>query len=182
MDRYKLKWTRLQNAIFRLLCINVGNSLSQREIAKLLKVSPTAVGKSLKQLEKEGILKIINYHGKANISSVELNRENKKVIEMKRVENLKMIYESGLSDFLFEEFPGCTIILFGSYSKGEDTINSDVDIAIIGTKGKTINTEKFNKFLRREAIINFYDSFKGIHKNLKENLCNGIVLAGGVEL
>ncbi len=182
MDKYKLKWTRLQNAIFRLLCINAGNSLSQREIAKLLKVSPTAVGKSLKQLKKEDILKIANYHGKANISSVELNRDNKKAIEMKRVENLKMIYESELSDFLFEGFPGCTIILFGSYSKGEDIISSDIDIAIIGTKGKTINIEKFDKFLGKEVIINFYDSFKNIHNNLKENLYNGIVLVGGVEL
>ena len=34
----------------------------------------------------------------------------------------------------------------------------------------------------RKININFYGSFKNIHKNLKENLCNGIMLAGSVEL
>jgi len=42
--------------------------------------------------------------------------------------------------------------------------------------------EQFEKMLRRKIMINFYDSFKNIHKNLKENLFNGIVLSGGIKL
>ena len=38
------------------------------------------------------------------------------------------------------------------------------------------------KELGRQININFYNSFKNIHKHLKANLCNGIVLAGGIEL
>lgn len=178
----KLRWTRLQNEIFRLLCVNVFRSLTQREIAKKLNVSPTAVSKALQGLKKEKIAQIIKYNNKINLTSVELERETPKVIELKRVENLKMIYESGIVEFLEEKFPGCVIILFGSYSYGEDTIKSDLDIAVIGSKEKEINLNKFEKLLEREININIYQNVKDIHKNLKNNLFNGIVLSGRIEL
>ena len=81
-----------------------------------------------------------------------------------------------------QSFAGSTIILFGSYSRGEDTVNSDIDIAIIGRKEKDVNLKRFEKILERKITINFYSSFKSIHTHLKENIFNGIVLAGGVEL
>ena len=40
----------------------------------------------------------------------------------------------------------------------------------------------FEKILERKINISFYSSFEGIHKHLKENLCNGIVLFGGIRL
>ncbi len=54
------------------------------------------------------------------------------VIDLKRVENLKMIYESGIVEELSERFLGGVIILFVSYSYGEDIVRSDIDIAVIG--------------------------------------------------
>lgn len=181
MDMYKLKFTRLQNEIFRLLCIKVGKDLSQREIARKLNVSPTAVSKAIKGLEKEQIVKI-KKDFKMNLSLTQLNRESPKVIGLKRAENLRMIYESGLIDFLEEKFPGTVIILFGSYSYGEDTVNSDIDIAVIGAKQKNIDLEKFERILKKEIIINFYDNFKDTHKNLRANIFNGIVLVGRIGL
>lgn len=182
---YKVKWTKLQAGIFRFLCVKAGQSLNLRGVAKALKVSPTAVSNALAELEKEGLVKVKKIKT-MNLMSIEFNRDNRKAVEMKRVENLKMIYESGLSDFLFNEFPGCAIILFGSYSRGEDSwtgeSRSDIDIAIIGTKGKEVDLTKFDKMLERTVIVNFYESFSRIHKHLKENLCNGIVLSGGIEL
>ena len=47
---------------------------------------------------------------------------------------------------------------------------------------KLIDLTEFDKKLERTISINFYLSFKEIHKNLKENIFNGIVLVGGVEL
>lgn len=181
MDTYKLKWTRLQLEIFRLMCIKSGEKINQRNIAKLLKVSPTAVGNALEDLEKEKII-IVEKQGKMNLSLVELNREDNKVISMKRVENLKMIYESGLVEFLFNSFPGTTIILFGSYSNGEDVVKSDIDISIIGVREENIKLEGYEKSLEREININFYKDWKSMQKNLKNNILNGIILSGGVEL
>lgn len=181
MDIYKLKFTRLQIEIFKLLCIKAGEKLNKRQISKLLKVSPTAIAKSLPLLEKENLVKIIKNKG-INFTSIELNRDNQKTMLLKRVENLGFIYESGLMEYLENEFPGGTTILFGSYSRGDDTITSDIDIAVIGRKDKEVNLTKYEKELQREIRINFYPSFKEIHKHLKENIFNGIVIAGSVEL
>ena len=85
-------------------------------------------------------------------------------------------------EFLQENLPGCTIILFGSYGRGEDTIKSDIDIAIIGSKKKEVNLIGFEKILERAIFLHFYDSLKQINKNLKESIHNGIVLVGGIEL
>lgn len=188
MDTYKVKWTNLQQEIFRLLTIYSGKEFNLRGIAKLLEVSPTAVSNSIFQLGKEGLI-TIDKSKTMNLISVKFNRDNEKAINMKRVENLKLLYESGVVEFFREEFPGCTIVLFGSYSRGEDVLfedfddrNSDIDIAVIGTRGKDINLSKFEKYLKKEIIINFYTSWNNIHKNLKNNILNGIILLGGVEL
>ena len=188
MDMYKLKWTRLQAEIFRYLCIKAGQTPNLRRIAGQLDVSPTAVSKALVEMEKEGWV-AVKKSKTMNLLSIELNRDNSRAIEMKRVENLKMIYESGLSDFLFNKLPGCNIILFGSYSYGSDILidedegyKSDIDIAIVGTKGNDIDLERFDILLERKVNINFYESWDKIHKNLKESILKGIFLNGGVKL
>lgn len=178
---YKLKFTLLQQEILRLLSVKTGMLLNQRQIANFLDVSPTAVMKSLPTLEKEGLI-LIKQDKDTKRWSIELNRENHKIMQFKRNNNIRLIYESGLADFLEKEFAGATIILFGSYSRGEDIINSDIDIAIIGRKDKNINLDKYEKELERKIHLSFFQSFKDINKHLKENLCNGIVFAGGVEL
>jgi predicted nucleotidyltransferase len=187
MDIYQLKWTRLQSELFRVLCIKAGQNFNLRELAKLLKVSPTAVSKSLPLLEKEGFIQVKKSET-MKLFSISFNRDNPKAIELKRVENLKLIYEVGLPNFLFEEFAGSAILLFGSYSRGEDVVfkekdshKSDIDIAIISRKKKDINLEKFEKLLDREITLNFYDSWN-IDKHLRNNILNGIVLSGSVEL
>ena len=181
MDIYKLKFTRLQNEIFRLLCVKSGGKMSQRQIAKILKVSPTAVAKSIKDLEKYDLIKI-EKDKRLKLTYIELNRDSEKSISFKRVENLKMIYESELDVYLEGNFPGAAIILFGSFSRGDDRVESDIDIAIVGIKRKDLNLENFEKLLERKIIINFYSSFHEIEKHLRNNIFNGIILTGGVEL
>ncbi len=180
MDTYKLKFTKLQNEIFGLLCRKAGTSLNQREIAKLLGVSPTAVSKSLPALRKEGLAEV-KRSGTMNLISVRLNRDSARAIRLKRVENLRLVYESGLADFLERRFPGCAIILFGSYSLGEDTGKSDVDIAVIGSKEKQADLAGYEKILERSISIQFYDSALKIDRNLKSNILGGITLSGVAE-
>ena len=187
MDMHNIKWTRLQSDIFRLLCIRAGQTLNLREIARELKVSPTAVSNSLGGLTSEGLVEA-KKSSSFNLLSISINRDNPMAVQMKRVENLRMVYESGLAHFLHEEFPGCAVILFGSYSLGEDVFSeaeerrSDIDIAVVGAKEKHVNTEKFGKLLERTINMNFYESWGRIHKHLKDNILNGITLSGGVEL
>ncbi len=188
MDIYQIKWTRLQWEIFRLLCIKSGQGLNLRKMARLLDKSPTAVSNAIRRLEIEKYIKIKKADN-MNLLYIELNRDNREVINMKRVENLRLVYESGLVNFLWENFPGTAIVLFGSYSRGEDVWvgseegpKSDIDIAVIGTKSKNIVLNEFEDKLERNISVNFYLSLKEIHKHLKDSIVNGIVLSGGIEL
>jgi len=178
---YKLQLTSLQQEILRLLFVKAGTALNQRQIANFLEVSQPAVMKALPDIEKNNLIKT-KQDRETKRWAIELNRENHTAMQLKQADNIKLIYETGLADFLEKEFAGGTVILFGSYSKGEDVINSDIDIAVIGRKEKEIKLEGYEKTLERKISINFYTSFNKIHKHLQENLCNGIVLAGGIEL
>lgn len=181
MDIYKVKFTVLQEEILKFLFVKSGMGFTARAIAKALKVSQTAIAKSLKGLEKEELIDVKKDKESKRLN-IQLNKENSNVFHLKRAENLKIIYESGIAEFLCENFPGTTIILYGSYSYGEDTINSDIDIAIIGTKEKEIDLLRYEKLLERRIHCNFFENFGGIHINLKNNIINGIILNGSVEL
>jgi len=181
METIKHKFTKLQENIFSLCCIHAGNSLNLSEIANKLKVSVTAVSKAVPLLEKETLI-TIQRSKKMKLVVISLNQESKKAIRAKRIENLRAMYESKLIDKLEEELYGSTVIVFGSYSRGEDIFSSDIDIATIGRKEKSINLSAYEKILNRKIVLNFYPSLKEVHKSLRENLCNGIVLMGGIQL
>lgn len=181
VNNNKQKLTLLQQNILRTLYKKAGISLNQRQIANNLNVTPPAVLKSLPFLKKLNYI-IINKDKETKRYSIELNKNNHYLMQLKRIDNLKQIYESGIAEFLEEKCAGATIILFGSYSRGEDLFNSDIDIAVIGRKEKNLDLSKFEKELEKKININYYGSFEKIHKNLKENLANGILLTGGFEL
>src|SRR3989338_5521024 len=162
VETYKLKFTLLQQKILRLLFIKTGISLNALSIARKLNVSQTAIAKSLPFLEENGFIKL-KKEKESKRWSIKLNMENHKVIQLKRADNLKLVYESGLADFLEKEFAGATISLFGSYSMGEDNFKSDIDFVVVGRKDKIINLEKFEKIFEKEININIYNSFKDIH-------------------
>jgi len=179
MIKYKL--TNLQENILRFLFMQVGKSFNARRLAQQLDVSSPAISKSLLGLKKENFVSIKKDKESKQLR-ITLNRKNPLIIGLKRAENLRLIYESGLDMYLEEKFPGSTIVLFGSYSTGNDYYNSDIDFAIIGSKSKDVDFRKFEKLLEKEIRVNVYKSWKGINKNLKSNILNGVVLEGGVEI
>lgn len=176
----KLKLTVLQREILDILSVKVGDVLSQRDLSKITGFSPTAIMKAVRGLIG---FKLIHFDiDKSGRSEISLDFNNEKVAYMKRIFNLNSIYESGLNSFLENKFPSATIVLFGSYARGDDTLKSDIDIAIIGAKEKNVNIKKYEDILEREIILQFYDSFSKVHKNLKENIFNGVIYSGGIEL
>ena len=165
--------------IFSFLCIRAGEKLSQREIAGILDVSPTAVSNSVRKLKGKSLIKLEKIR---TINFISFNRDEQMAIELKRTENLKNVYVSGLSDYLEEELAGATIILFGSYSLGEDTNTSDIDVAVIERKDKFLELEKYEKMLHRKIHVLFYNSWKDMNRHIKNNILNGILLHGSVNL
>ncbi len=177
----KLRLTLLQQDILRYLFINVQRSFNALRLAKALHVSQPAISKALPNLEKNDLI-AVEKDKESKRLKIELNRNNNLVVWLKRVDNLKQIYESGLVAYLYDLCPSGVIILFGSYSLGEDTFKSDIDLAVVGCKGKKIDLSTYEKVLERKININYYTSLKEIDENLKMNIVSGITLKGRIEL
>ena len=144
-----------------------------RGIARLTGFSAPAVSNALDKLEKRGLIEI----KKGFLHEITATKSEKFAAE-KKISNLKKIYDSGLVDYLKEEMPLTTMILFGSYSRGQDSEKSDIDIAIL-EKEQKLNTKRYSEKLKREIHLEFVNMRK-ISKELKNNILNGIVLSGGL--
>lgn len=177
VNTYKLKLTTLQQEIMRLLFAKAGTKLNQRQIAKSLEVSQPAVMKSLPRLQKMGMIKK-EQDKETKRWSIEMNRDNPNIIQMKRTDNLRRLYESGLVDLLEESLPGSAIIVFGSYSRGEDLSGSDIDIAVIGRKEKNLDLTEFEKHFERKISIMFETNAENLNPEIANSLINGIVISG----
>ncbi len=152
-----------------------------RELAKLMKKSPTTISKNLKDLEKQGLL---ISRQKYNHLFFKANNESKKFKEEKLFYNLNILRESGIVDFLNESYNNPpAIILFGSFRKGENTKQSDIDILIITPLKKSLDLSKYEKKLghKIQVFLHSYveiNKMKKTNKELLNNFINGLVLEG----
>ena len=105
---YKLQFSILQQEILKYLFIKAGMSFNARGLARPLGRTQAGIVKALPELEKAGLIKT-HHDKKSGRWSIEMNRENRKTIAFKRVENLRMIYESDIAGFLEDNFPGTNL-------------------------------------------------------------------------
>lgn len=144
-----------------------------REISRLTGIPKSTVAVKIKYLIKEGIVK----EDKDVFKAFRSNDSDSKYRTKKMLYALEQIYESGLVDYLQEEFhPGC-VILFGSMRKGEYTAESDIDIFIeMGEIELELST--YEKKLGKEIQLFFNNDIRKVSENLRNNITNGIVLSG----
>lgn len=145
-----------------------------KEISKRIKLAPTSVRNYIKKLLKNNLIKI---EKSKPFDGFIANRDNNDFIFYKRVYNLYTLKE--LRDFLFESYYPKSIIVFGSYSIGEDVESSDIDVVLLSKTKKEIPLNKYEKKLRRTIHLLVVKDLKELSKNVRENVQNGIVLYGG---
>lgn len=130
------------------------------------------------ELEKEGILKSTDISGVRLYSA---DRASESFLLRKRLHNLEALYTSGLVDHLRKELGNPVIVLFGSYSRGEDVEESDIDI-YIESSGKA-GLEAFEKRLGRKIQLFRHRGIREVsNKELANSIVNGIPLNGFVEV
>jgi len=155
-----------------------------RELAKLVKKSPTTVSKYLKQLEKENIL---FSEKKLNHLFFKANTENQDFKNKKLFYNLIKIRKSNIIENFIKIYNPEAIVLFGSFAKAENIDKSDIDLLIITPFKKEINLEKYEKILDHKIQL-FINSKKDIEimkdKNPKllNSFVNGVKIYGYWEL
>src|SRR3989344_6751836 len=101
---------------------------SLTDLAEAASVSKANIGEILKEFHKIGFIQIIKF---SNLWRIKANRTNRNFLKSKLVYNLDIIFQSGIIDTIKECFNNPkSIVLFGSFSKGEDISTSDIDIAV----------------------------------------------------
>lgn len=151
------------------------------DISRNIGIAHTSIKKNLKELVKIGIVvRHTEKKGRRLFPSYKASLDNRAFKRYKLIYNLSSILESGLIDFIEETLAPKSIVLFGSYSRGEDTESSDIDI-FVECKRERLNLEKFEKKLMRRIELRFNDKFSSYPKELKNNIINGMVLSGFLE-
>ncbi len=156
---------------------------SIRELSRILKINHTTVRQYLNKLVKEGFL-TLKREGVYSFYRLILN---KKTLNLKLYYNLEKIRKSKILEDLEQKYDFPVIVLFGSYAFAMDDITSDIDICLISNIEKEFPTEKYEKELNRKiSIFKFnktsWEKAKKLNPNLINNICNGIVLSGELEV
>ena len=148
-----------------------------RELARKVGIAPPTALLIVRALKKEGI--VIETHV-ARASQISANLDSLLYTRKKRLYNLDSVYSSGLVDCLAQEYnEPKAIILFGSYSRGDDVERSDIDLAILTAEEKDLDLTRFEKILQRKISIHEIQ-LKQASEEFKNNLYNGIILHGAL--
>lgn len=153
--------------------------LRVREIERTLNLALPSVIRYCKELKKEDILTTLNI---GNVTFYTSSMSENYFLE-KRLYNLKILYKSGFIEYIKIELSNPPVILFGSFAKGEDTEESDIDLYIETPSKKQINFEKFENFLHRKIQIFQHKNIKEItNPHLANNIINGATLNNYIEV
>jgi predicted nucleotidyltransferase len=156
------------------------SKLRVREIERLLRLPLPSVIRYCKELHQDSILDVETI---GNIKLYTADRSSLKYIVEKKLHNIRSIYGSGLVEHIKREYNNPVMVLFGSYARGEDNEDSDIDLYIESFSTKKIKLEKYEKILNRNIQVFLHGSIRSIpNKNLANNILNGITLNSYIEV
>lgn len=151
-----------------------------KDISRSSKLAHTSCKNNLRRLVRQGLVSIrIETKGKRAFPLYRANR-NKQFIQYKKWYNLAAIVESGVIEYIEGKLTPKCMVLFGSYQRGEDLEDSDVDL-FLEAKQKNLDLTPFNKKLGRNLELHFREHFLSYPAELRNNLINGSVLQGFLE-
>lgn len=162
--------------IFSYLCRVPHVSHYEREIARAIDVSIGATNQTLKLLLN---LDVVTREKKGQLYLYRVTDDNPLVKKFKKFENVLDI--TGL---VLKIKDMCNkVVLYGSCAKGEDTIQSDIDLFVISREKEKVLNEimKETKRMRREikpviVSVEEYLSMRNKKEPLLEEIDRGIVL------
>ena len=177
----KLYEETAKNKILEVLFKYPEKEFSLSDLAREAGVSKANIGKILEEFQEANM---INIEKLSKIWRIKSNQTNWLFVRSKIVYNLNFVYKSGLVEFLVDFFKNPkSVILFGSFRKGEDLSNSDIDIAIESDDVKEYQVmglrelSEFEKIIGKKIQIHLF-SRDTIDIGVFNNIANGILLWG----
>lgn len=155
------------------------------ELSRKLQISKKTASEVIINLKKQGFLEIEQIGKSWKISC---NIQHPYNQSHKIAHNLSLVYRSGIIEKIYRLVGNPkSIILFGSYRKGDDISTSDLDIAVevVGSEPlKIVSLGVISELgFRKDVPVNLHIFSKNkIDSNLFANIANGIVLDGFLEV
>ena len=181
----KLYEETAKNKIMEVLFKYPEKEFGLSELAREAGVAKANIGNILEEFQKADLISIEKL---SKIWRIKANQTNWIYVKSKIIYNLNFAYQSGLVEFLIDYFNNPkVIILFGSFRKGEDMSNSDIDIAVESDETKDYEIiglrklSEFEKSIGRKIQIHLFNK-ENIDINLFNNIANGIILWGFLEV
>lgn|SRR3989338_10373040 len=155
-----------------------------RELARLMRRNPVTVKNYLKEFVKIGVL---SRKKERMLEIYSSNTEDFYYKQYKKIYNQLKLIESGLLDFLKNEFNLPIIITFGSYERGEDNKNSDLDIFLLTELKKEMQLDNYEKKIGRPIQLHImngreFANAKKDNPDLVNSIINGSILNGFLEV
>lgn len=181
----KLDFTNAYSQVLNWFFSYPDREISLNDLSKNLNISKTNTNLAVKQLEKEGFL-VLDILGRT--WRIKCNKQHIFNYTRKINYNLSLINDSEIINLTHKIIPNPrSIILFGSYRKGDDTEKSDIDIAVEILDNKELQIVELGVFsnfgYRKDVLVNLHIfSRNKIDLNLFANIANGIVLEGFLEV
>lgn len=165
--------------VLRVVFDNPEGRYHIRELARAVSLNPNTVSSVVDRLVGEGI---VVKERRKHIVEVRAETDSIRFRRAKQLDNLGRLYSSGIVDHLVEFYDDPeAIILIGSYFRGEDWSESDIDIAIVTTSSKRPDLEPFEAALKRTIHLLVIER-RTVSEEFAENLANGFVLHGRLSL
>lgn len=146
-----------------------------REIGRRIKLAQTSVRNHIRDLEKK---KLIVIKSAKPFNGFVANRENEEFLFYKQAYNFYSLLE--LRKIIVNALHPRAIIVFGSYSRGEDIEESDIDILVITKVKKEIEIKAIEKKMGRKINLIFKESLEKLEEPIKDNALNGWVIYGWI--
>jgi predicted nucleotidyltransferase len=176
--------------ILRFLMDNKQEAFSINSVSRRLKINYRIAFEDMKKLEADGLI-LIKKLGNSNQCqfSNHFNEETLKIEEEKKAEllkdkNLKVLYKR-ISEI---KNPFFVCLIFGSYARGEQTKQSDVDLCIITDNqevkervGKTLRTLPLEIHLLGFTTDEFISMLKTNEQNVGKEIITSYIILKGTE-
>ena len=124
-----------------------------RGVAKECAVSPPTARTQLGKFAREGLVERTK---RANLVLFKANTESVRFKLLKVAYFLQKFEKSGVLPCIQSQLQPLSIVLFGSTARGEDSLQSDVDLLVISKSKKCLDLGAFEKKLKREINYHVY--------------------------
>tara|TARA_Y100000034_G_scaffold101786_1_gene126296 strand:- start:510 stop:1079 length:570 start_codon:yes stop_codon:yes gene_type:complete len=150
-----------------------------RGISSLAGISTTAAASTIDELKE---YKIICVEKTAITSKIKADQESESYRFYKKIFNIYRLERYNIINTIKDAYRAKTIILFGSFARGEDIERSDIDILILTNNKEKPDIKRFlsicEKKLNRNINLTVLKSLEKSASEFKNNIANGIILHG----